>query len=495
MSDINTQATPAPQGKQILGHPAGLFVLFGAEMWERFCFYGMRTLLVLYMVQGFLTYGDDKAYGVYGSYNSLVYLTPILGGLLADKLLGYRKAIMLGAVFMAVGEFSLLVQQPMFFYAGMAMLIVGNGFFKPNISTIVGKLYPDGDPRRDGGFTIFYMGINIGAFLSTTICGFVGERFGWHYGFGLAGIGMLLGLIIFGAGGNLLMGHGHAKDPAKARKYFPLVILGSLAVIPIITLLLQNHRAVEYLLIVAAVSVFGYLMYAAYREDLVQRHKMFVIMVLAFFHMIFWAFFEQAGSSLTLFTERNVNRDLFGWEFPTTWGQSFNPIFIVIFAPIFAALWVFLSKRKMNPSIPNKFTLGLLQVGLGFAVLVVAAKLISVAGLVPLWTLVFCYMLHTTGELCLSPVGLSMVTKLAPSRMTGLVMGAWFLSIAGAHSVAAAIARLTGGAGGNGESADAVIGLGIYSGVFTQIFIGAMIAAVALFALSPILKKWLHGVE
>jgi POT family proton-dependent oligopeptide transporter len=186
---------------------------------------------------------------------------------------------------------------------------------------------------------------------------------------------------------------------------------------------------------------------------------------------------------------------MFGWEFPTTWGQSFNPIFIVIFGPVFAALWVFLSKRKMNPSIPNKFTLGLLQVGLGFGVLVLAAKFMSAAGLVPLWTLVFCYLLHTTGELCLSPVGLSMVTKLAPARMTGLVMGAWFLSIAGAHSVAAFIARLTGGAGGDGESLDAVAGLGIYSGVFFDIFKAAMVATVLLFALSPILKKWLHGVE
>ena len=495
MSDTNTQATPAPQGPQLMGHPAGLFILFGAEMWERFCFYGMRTLLVLYMVQGFLAYDDPKAYGVYGSYNSLVYLTPILGGLLADKLLGYRKAIMLGAVFMALGEFALLVQQPIFFYAGMAMLIVGNGFFKPNISTIVGKLYPDGDPRRDGGFTIFYMGINIGAFLSTTVCGYIGERFGWHYGFGLAGIGMLLGLVIFSAGGNLLLGKGDAKDPAKSRKYFPLVILGSLAAIPIITLLLQNHHAVEWLLLLSAIAVFGYLVFAAFREEIVQRHKMFVIIVLAFFHMVFWSFFEQAGSSLTLFTERNVDRDVFGWEFPTTWGQSFNPIFIVLFAPIFAALWIWLSKRRMNPSIPNKFTLGLLQVGLGFAVLVVAAKFLAASGFVPLWTLVFCYLLHTTGELCLSPVGLSMVTKLAPARMTGLVMGAWFLSIAGAHSVAAFIARLTGGAGGTGETVDAVAGLGIYSGVFMQIFWGAMIAAVALFALSPILKKWLHGVE
>ncbi len=494
MSESNGSAIPAPVGKQILGHPAGLFILFGAEMWERFCFYGMRTLLTLYMVQGFLGYADDQAYHVYGSYNSMVYLTPLLGGLLADRLLGYRRAIMLGAVLMALGEFALLVQQPMFFFGGMALLIVGNGYFKPNISTIVGKLYPQGDPRRDGGFTIFYMGINIGAFLSTLICGYIGEEYGWHYGFGLAGIGMLIGLTIFGSGQGLLQGKGKAPDSARANKMFPLVILGSLLAVPIIYTLLQRHVWVEWLMGISAVIVLGYLLLTAIREEVVQRHKMYVILVLIFFHMLFWAFFEQAGSSLTLFTERNVDRMVGTWEFPTTWGQTFNPFFIVVLAPLFAALWPMLSRKKMNPSIPNKFSLGLLQVGLGFGVLVVASKFLATAGLVPLFTLVFCYFLHTTGELCLSPVGLSMVTKLAPERMTGMVMGAWFMSIAGAHTVAAAIAALTGGAG-NGADASATDSLAVYSGVFGQIFIVAVGAAVLLFLLSPILKKWLHGVE
>ncbi len=496
MSEANNQADLEPEGKQILGHPAGLFILFGAEMWERFCFYGMRTLLVLYMVQGFLEYNDETAYGVYGSYNSLVYLTPILGGLLADRLLGYRRAIMLGAVLMALGEFSLLVEDPIFFYSGMALLIVGNGYFKPNISTIVGKLYPQGDPRRDGGFTIFYMGINIGAFLSTLICGYIGERYGWNYGFGLAGIGMLLGLAIFSMGGGLLQGQGLPPNPEKARKLFPLVVLGSLLAAPVIAILLQHHGIVEILLVVAAIVVIGYLLYEAFKEELVQRQKIFVILVLAFFHMVFWSCFEQAGSSLTLFAERNVDRMIGAWEFPTTWGQTFNPLFIVLFAPVLAALWPMLSRKKMNPSIPNKFTLGLIQVGLGFGVLVMAAKMLETAGLVPLGTLVFCYLLHTTGELCLSPVGLSMVTKLAPARMTGMVMGVWFLSIAGGHAVAAAFARFTGGAATDGEvEVEAVASLGVYSNVFGQIFWFAVGAAVLLLLLSPILKKWLHGVE
>jgi POT family proton-dependent oligopeptide transporter len=477
------------------GHPRALPILFFAEMWERFCFYGMRTLLTLYMTRVFL-YGDERAFHVYGSYNSLVYLTPILGGLLADRLLGYRRSIVVGGLFMAAGEFALLVQNEFFFYGGMAFIIVGNGYFKPNISTLLGKLYAPGDARRDAGFGIFYMGINIGALTSTLACGYIGENYGWTYGFGLAGIGMLCGLAVFGMGRQRLEGHGEVPSQARYGKWALPVLLLSLGVVPLISLLLQHHTVVFYLLIGTAVVVLGYLLYVSFTEEKVQRHRLWVILVLVLFHTTFWAFFEQAGSSLTLFTARNVDRDLWGWEFPATWGQFFNPFFIVLLTPVFAALWPFLSRVRKNPSIPNKFSLGLLQVGLGFGLLALSASF-AVEGQVSLLFLVVCYFLHTTGELCLSPVGLSMVTKLAPARMTGLVMGAWFLSISFAHYIAGAIAALTGGAGGplEGGAAAATESLAIYVGVFGQIAWIAAGTGVLLFLLSPLLRRWLHGVE
>jgi POT family proton-dependent oligopeptide transporter len=476
-------------------HPAALPILFFAEMWERFCFYGMRALLVLYMTKGFLGYGDDKAYEVYGSYNSFVYLTPILGGLLADRLLGYRRSIFLGGILMAVGEFMLLIQNILFFYGGLAFIIVGNGYFKPNISTLLGKLYKEGDPKRDAGFGIFYMGINIGALSSTLICGWIGENIGWPYGFAVAGLGMLAGLVVFGMGKQKLHGHGEIPDQGQYKRWAFPVLIGSIAVVPVIAFMLQTEGLVFQLLVVSAVGVLGYLFWTSLKEDKIQRHRMWVILVLVFFHTVFWAFFEQAGSSLTLFTDRNVDRDLFGWEFPTTWGQFFNPFFIVVLTPVFAWLWPFLSRIGKNPSIPNKFTLGIFQVGLGFGALVLAAQF-AVDGKTSLAFLVLCYLLHTTGELCLSPVGLSMVTKLSPARMTGLVMGAWFLSIAFAHSIAAWIAGLTGGAGeAIGQELDALKTLGVYTDVFAKIGLTAVGVALLLLVISPILKRWLHGVE
>ena len=479
-------------------HPKALPILFFAEMWERFCFYGMRTLLTLYMVRHF-QYSDDLAYGIYGSYNSLVYLTPIIGGLLADRLLGYRRSIVMGGVFMAVGMFMLLIQNELFFYGGMAVIIVGNGYFKPNISTLLGKLYKDGDPKRDAGFSIFYMGINIGALTSTLICGYIGENYGWTYGFGLAGVGMICGLLVFGWGRKHLQGHGEIPEQKAYKKWALPVLAASVLVIPLISLMLQHHSIVLYLLIAAALGILGYFLYVSFHEEAAQRHKIWVLLVLWVFHSIFWSFFEQAGTSLTLFTARNVDRDLAGWEFPATWGQFFNPLFIVVLTPVFAMLWPFLIRVKKNPSIPNKFSLGLVQIGAGFGALVLASSFAS-GGLVPIVFLIICYFFHTTGELCLSPVGLSAVTKLAPPRMTGLAMGAWFLSISMAHKIAGGIAALTGAAGVKAEGASEQVAaatdtLPVYVGVFTQIAYVSVAAGVLLFLLSFPLKKWLHGVE
>ncbi|MCA8976650.1 MAG: peptide MFS transporter [Planctomycetes bacterium] len=476
------------------GHPSGLYMLFFAEMWERFCFYGMRSLLTLYMVSEVFKYSDEKATGVYGSYNALIYLTPIAGGIVADRLLGYRWAIILGGLLMAVGQFTLVVQQEFFFYAGMAFMVVGNGMFKPNISTLVGRLYEPGDPRRDAGFTIFYIGINVGAFLSTLVCGYFAKTQDWTVGFGIAGAGMLCGLVTFGLGKHRLEGHGEPPKPEAIKANLTKVLVVSLLLVPGVYFLLSEDNAVKALLIAAVVIVLGSLLATAWKEEKVMRERMFVLIVLWFFHMMFWMFFEQAGTSLTLFTARNIDLDIGGWEFPAAWGQFFNPLFILVFGTAFTMLWVALGKRDRDPSIPTKFGLGLIQLGLGFGVLVWAAAGVKDTGLVSIMVLAFCYLLHTTGELCISPVGLSAVTKLAPPRMTGMVMGAWFLSIAAAHKVAAMIAGETGAAGS--EGATPVETLPIYTGVFWQITLFAVGAGVLSILLGPLfLKRWLHGVK
>lgn len=434
----NAAATPAQNG-----HPPGLYMLFFAEMWERFCFYGMRAILVLYLTKGFLKMGDEDAGFVYAAYNSLVYLTPIVGGIIADKLLGYRAAIILGGIVMALGEFTLLIEQEFAVYAGMSFIIMGNGLFKPNISTLVGKLYAPGDPRRDAGFTIFYMGINIGAATSTAICGWIGENWGWTWGFGIAAIGMLAGIVTFGVGKSKLMGHGEAPEPAKLPKNLGMIIGGIVVLAPALYFLLKNKELVAWLLGIGIAVTMGIILFVAFTSEKAQREKLFLLVVLWMFHALFWAFFEQAGSSLTLFTDRNVDRDIMGWEMPTSWGQIFNPGFIIIFGAVFSMLWVALGKKGRDPSIPGKFGLALIQLGAGYGVLVLGAAF-GVGGIVPLVFLVMCYLLHTTGELCLSPVGLSAVTKLAPQKIVGMVMGAWFMSIAAGHTIAGFVNSIAG---------------------------------------------------
>lgn len=425
------------------GHPPALYMLFFAEMWERFCFYGMRALLVLYLTKGFLGMSDELSGNVYASYNALVYLTPILGGMIADRLLGYRAAIIMGGIVMAIGEFTLLVEQEFAVYAGMAMIVCGNGLFKPNISSLVGKLYADGDPRRDAGFTIFYMGINIGALTSTLLCGWIGENYGYTWGFGIAGLGMLLGIFTFHLGRGRLADHGTAPDPEKQPARITKVALGTLCAAPVLYFLLKNEQLVTYLVLIGLIVTMGSILGVALKSDKVQRERLFLLVVLWVFHALFWAFFEQAGSSLTLFTDRNVDCEIFGWTMPTSWGQFFNPAFIVIFGALFSGMWVALGKKDRDPSIPAKFGLALVQLGAGYGLLVMGAAW-GVGGIVPLIFLVMCYLLHTTGELCLSPVGLSAVTKLAPKKIVGMVMGAWFLSISAGHKIAGYVNALAG---------------------------------------------------
>ena len=498
-----------------LGQPRGLWLLFFVEMWERFSFYGMRALLIFYLTQHFL-FGDASASAIYASYGALVYLMPLMGGLIADRYLGFRKAITFGAVLLCIGHFGMAFEGEaatvtatgvhrdpaslQIFYASLAFIIIGVGFLKPNISSVVGQLYEKDDPRRDGGFTYFYMGINLGAMLASSIVGSIGQIYGWNYGFGLAGVGMLAGLITFLRGAHLL---GDAGLPTDAKRLTEVVavgitrerliyVAGLLAVI-VAWQLVQSHEVVGDLLMVAAVvTVVGLVGFAVLRLEPVERDRMLVVLLLTAVSVVFWAFFEQAGSSMNLFADRNVDRLVLGYDIPATQFQSLNPAFILLLGPVFSMLWVALARRGFEPSTPAKFGLGVLQVGLGFAALVYGAQQADSSGMVAAGWLALAYLLHTTGELCLSPVGLSMVTKLSVPRVVGLMMGVWFLSSAFSHYVAGLIAA---GASVN-ETPGATVGgaqsLAVYVATFGSVAWVAVGVGIVVLALSPLIRRLMH---
>ena len=495
---------PIPDGVE--GQPQGLMTLFFSEMWERFCYYGMRTLLTLFLVKSLMK-GDAEASLIYGAYTGLVYAAPILGGKMADKFLGYRYAVMLGAVLMAIGEFLILGGTESAMLIGMGALIVGNGYFKANISTIVGKLYRDNDPRRDSGFTIFYIGINIGALLATTLVAYVGETYGFKYGFGLAGIGMLAGLLIFWAGrANYAAAPGlEIREEGKKKVFGPfnmvqVVTVGSLALIPLCYVLIMKNSLMDYILLGLFAYIVVSLISAGIKEDAAEgvsiwKDRMIALVIFMIINIAFWACFEQAGTSLTLFADRNVDRGIFGWEMPASMTQFFNPFFIITFGSLFSVMWVKLAKMGKNPSIPLKFAFGIIQLALGFLITQIGLQFVNESFQVPLLTLVFVYLLHTTGELFLSPIGLSMVTKLSPKSMAGTAMGAWFLSFAIANYVGGKIAALTGGHGDDGAVLSVEQGLAKYSEVFSTIgFVLLGIAVLIVIGNKP-LKKLMHGVE
>lgn len=439
-------------------HPKGLMTLFFSEMWERFCYYGMRTLLTLYLVKSLMK-GDAEASLIYGAYTALVYAAPVLGGKMADKFLGYRYAILLGALLMSIGEFMILGGTEHWMLLGMGAIIVGNGYFKANISTIVGKLYEDGDPRRDSGFTIFYIGINLGALGATTLVAYVGETYGFDKGFALAGVGMLLGFFIFWFGRRNYEAAAGLDIREEGRKkvlgpinMVQLITILSLLVIPACYFLINQNEILKWGLLALFFIVAFNLISAGAKAGTVWRDRMIALVIFMVINIVFWACFEQAGTSLTLFADRNVNRDILGWTMPASMTQFFNPLFIIIFGSIFSVMWIKLTKIGRNPSIPIKFALGIFQLGLGFLVTLVGLSMESQFQ-VPILTLVFLYLLHTTGELFISPIGLSMVTKLAPKNIAGTAMGGWFLSFAIANFLGGQIAALTG-AEGHGEEDD-----------------------------------------
>jgi len=464
MSDAKPQGT-------LFGHPKGLFLLFTTELWERFSYYAMRAILVLYLVDRVQTDGghglgwsQSDAISLYGTFTGLVFLTPLIGGWLADTYLGQRKAIYIGGFLMAAGQFILGTPHAwvpgmdiQMFYLGLGVLILGNGLFKPNISTMVGDLYPTGDHRRDGAFTIFYMGINVGAFLSGIIVGFVVAAYDGNFqaGFICAGIGMILALII--------------------QFFFAQKLLGDIGTVPAAKVQqLQNEAKGEFS-----------------KEPLtkIERDRIKVIMVMGLFTIIFWAGFEQAGGLMNLFTNNFTDRMIGSWEVPTTWFQSLNAMFIVIFAPVIAAVWIRLGKKE--PNSPIKFALGLVLLGIGFLFMMGAVLEMGgdASAKSSMWWLVGAYFFHTMGELCLSPIGLSMVTKLAPLRIASLMMGTWFLFIAAANKLGGVIGSLIGHGGEVEEQ------LANAMDIFAGIAITAVISAVILYFMSDKLVDWMHGAE
>jgi POT family proton-dependent oligopeptide transporter len=601
--------------RMLLGHPVALYTLFFAEMWERFSYYGMRALLVFYMIKGFLGYNDHRAYAIYGAYTALVYATPFIGGMLADRLLGARRAVIIGGILMASGHLMMTVEQELAFFAALALIICGNGFFKPNISAIVGTLYDEKKEKRDGGFTIFYMGINLGAAMSPLICGYLGETFGWNYGFGLATIGMLIGVAIFAAPirltqvlilgcalitsvtmlflqnnpyqllvnafvaaaliasgivaflalgrGGLPKEAGAPKRPQALKENLWGILRKDLAVylgiaisLPLLMLLIRKNEIAGWMLALFGLAAFLWLFIEALRATKVECHRLFVALILMFFSMLFWSFFEQSGSSINNFTDRNIdrvfeqtritkdqvgetiklkltqeqlgylngqemmnltklteareeNRDTVDWhvsqenvgmgvggaEIPASIFQAANPVFILIFGLVFTGLWAFLAARHIDPSIPVKFSLGLFQLGLGFLALWHGASTADPRGMVSIFWLLIGYLLHTTGELCLSPVGLSMVIKLSPARMVSTVMGAWFLATGFSSYLAGIIASFTGVSHGGDEGQiipPPIDTVDIYGDIFGKIALTAIASALICFILSPLLKKWMH---
>jgi POT family proton-dependent oligopeptide transporter len=663
------------QRETLFGHPVGLYTLFFAEMWERFSYYGMRALLVFYMIKGFLGYGDQAAYAVYGAYTALVYATGFVGGMFADRLLGQRRAVILGGLLMAAGHLMMTVEHVAAFYHALALLIVGNGFFKPNISTIVGKLYAPKSPRRDGGFTIFYMGVNLGAALSPLVCGYVGETYEAHWGFGLATIGMLAGLAVFVAptrvtqaiiltsavttagsmlflqddpyrltvniliGGALVVAGilscialnrgglpeeaGAPPNPAAlARKIGPLptyvvVYLGVLASVPVFALLVRRNEIAQWILYSLGAASLAWLVVEAMRRTKIERERLLVVLVLILFSILFWAFFEQAGSSLNNFADRNIDRvmqdrvvsnsdvgsdirfripfhtddesiaelpmltqeqlgqrnvhpelaqkvaeairivesnrpgrvanaeeisaliaevnksdvlnltsltalrdaaksqdvnpelrsltwrigsdnvgmGIGGSEVPASTFQSVNAGFILVFGVPLTMLWTILATRGLEPSTPIKFALGLFQLGLGFVAFWYGAQQADERGMVTMFWLFLGYLFHTTGELCLSPVGLSMVTKLSPKQVVSTTMGAWFMATGIANYLAGKIAALTA-LGQEGEGPQIIPPpaetVNTFGDVYGLIALWTFGAAIACLALSPLLTKWMH---
>ena len=496
------QEVVIPEFKQLMGHPGPLWMLFMTEFWERFAFYGIRWALVLYIVAQFhggAGTGEAAANLTYGSYLALVYAGAVFGGYVADRVIGYQRSILIGALFMSAGLFAITIPDPQIFNLGLATIIVGNGMFKPNISTMVGKLYALNDTRRDSGFTIFYMGINAGAFVAPILTQILAEKvFGtevmpsYKVVFFASGIGMLISLVWFYIGRASLKGIGAPDESGQSRTRAVMVAVGALFVIPLVYFLLELGAAtLQVILTVMFVILAVMLMIEGIRDGKIARDKTIAMMIIFAFNILFWMFFEQAGSSFTFLADKVVDRvGVLGMDvFPTAWFQSVNSVAIIACAPIIAWIWVAMGRRNMNPSIPRKFGLGILFNALAFGLLMYALTFLvePTYNKIPFWTLFAVYWIQSIGELCLSPIGLSMVTKLAPVRLVGLGMGGWFLSTGIGNNLSGIFAGHVSGTDGM-SIASALSG-------YTFGFWALLIGGVILFLIAPLIQKLMHGVK
>lgn len=496
----NEKAGMTPSPATAFGrHPSGLYTLFFTEMWERFSYYGMRALLVLFMVdavRGGMGMNDATATAIYGIYTASVYLMSLPGGWFADRISGAQRAVWIGGIIIALGHFTLALPWAQTFYLGLILVVIGSGTLKPNMSTLVAELYPEGGARRDSGFTIFYMGVNLGAAIGPMICGWLAKEMGWHWGFAAAGIGMVLGLVQFALSRHLLgragMRPGNEKPLRKTARValagvitlaavlIGLAFAGFLPLNPVFM-----ARSMAYVILAIAVVFFLYA-FLDCRNSREETKRVAMILVLFLASALFWAGFEQGGSSFNLFAERNTAR-YFTWlhyEVPAAWFQALGPVFIITLAPVFAWLWVWLARRNLDPSIPVKFALGLILLGAGFLVMAGAARVVAGGQhALPTW-LITTYLLHTFGELCLSPVGLSSVTKLAPRRLVGQMMGAWFL----ATSLGNLLAGLVAGEFRADSMQD-------WPGLYVKAMLLPMAAGVVLILLARPIKKLMAGTK
>jgi proton-dependent oligopeptide transporter, POT family len=472
------------------GHPRGLTTLFFTEMWERFSYYGMRALLILYMTKagtsGGLGFDEKTAGSIYGAYAGSIYLMSIPGGWIADNVLGTRRAVLIGGVIIALGHYSMAVPTTYTFFMGLVLIVLGTGLLKPNASTIVGELYSPEDQRRDAGFSIFYMGINIGALIAPLVCGYLGEKINWHLGFGAAGVGMTLGLIQY------VLGHKHLSHvgappmqiSTEMKRKGALGVLFMAAISVAVGVLFFGPEIVvenKMWIMLGSLVIFLSWMFLAFLKP-EEKKPVAVIVIVILFSIIFWACYEQAGSSFTLFADRFTDRQVFGFEYPAGWFQTYAPLFVITLTPISVLIWRKMGDRQ--PSSPVKLSLGLLFVGLGAAVITGASLFTAGGAKVGPWWLVGVYVLHTIGEICLYPVGLSTTTKLAPQRLAGLMMGLYFLSI----SFGNFIAGIAAGRFGSG-SQEAMVGL------FGKLAAAPIIAALILLALTPFIKKLMGKVR
>ena len=497
-----TAVTADGSGKTWFGHPRGLATLFFTEMWERFSFYGMRALLMLFMTTAISERNPgmgmpvDQAGAVYGLYTFLVYLLALPGGWVADKLWGQKKAVFVGGIIIAAGHFSMAIPGDMTFFIGLGLIVVGTGLLKPNVSAIVGDLYPEGGARRDAGFSVFYMGINIGALAGPTLCGLFGEGYNWHWGFSLAGIGMVAGLIQYKLGAKYLAGAGELSTgessevlSRRARNFY-LIVAASLVAIGVFAYAMYNGMmpftlpefaaSLGYTILVLAFVYFAYLIFFC-GYDRAQKRRLIVILWLFLLAAVFWSGFEQAGSSLNLFAYDLTDRTYFGWEMPASWLQNVNAGFIIILAPVFGGLWTWLARRKANPSIPAKFGLGILFLAAGFFVLSWGAANATVDNKVTAAWLVVTYFFHTVGELAVSPVGLSSITKLAPRDRVGQMMGVWFVGAALGNLIAGLVA-------GRLEALSP-------SALFWNVAIFTAVAGAIALAVSPFIKRLIGNID